>query len=105
MLPTGEGEGVLGQRVLAPSTCGTFLRLFSSVTFVSSMPRRSRALTAAWAAGPVPQINIRHAQAEARHLPYQQDGPYFDRQAVRRPEAHSRPGCLRRRLDTCTTEP
>lgn len=51
VLRAGETEGVLGHRVMAPSTCGTFLRSFT-FGHVRQLDAWSEfALTAAWAAG------------------------------------------------------
>jgi hypothetical protein len=54
VLRAGETELVLGHRVMAPSTCGTFLRAFT-FGHVRQLDRWSEmALGAAWAAGPGP---------------------------------------------------
>jgi len=54
VLRAGETEGVLGHRVMAPSTCGTFLRAFT-FGHVRQLDAWSEfALTAAWAAGAGP---------------------------------------------------
>ena len=54
VLRAGETEGVLGHRVMAPSTCGTFLRSFT-FGHVRQLDAWSEfALTAAWAAGAGP---------------------------------------------------
>jgi hypothetical protein len=54
VLRAGETAGVLGHQVMAPSTCGTFLRSFS-FGHVRQLDAWSEfALTAAWAAGAGP---------------------------------------------------
>jgi hypothetical protein len=54
VLRAGETERVLGHRVMAPSTCGTFLRAFT-FGHVRQLDRWSElALTGAWAAGAGP---------------------------------------------------
>ncbi len=54
VLRAGESEGVLGHRVMAPSTCGTFLRSFT-FGHVRQLDTWSEfALAAAWAAGAGP---------------------------------------------------
>ena len=54
VLRAGESEAVLGHRVMAPSTCGTFLRSFS-FGHVRQLDAWSEfALTGAWAAGAGP---------------------------------------------------
>ncbi len=54
VLRAGSSEGVLGHRVMAPSTCGTFLRSFT-FGHVRQLDRWSEfALAAAWAAGAGP---------------------------------------------------
>jgi Transposase DDE domain group 1 len=54
VLRAGETEGVLGHRVMAPSTCGTFLRSFT-FGHVRQLDAWSEfALSAAWAAGAGP---------------------------------------------------
>ena len=54
VLRAGETDGVLGHRVMAPSTCGTFLRAFT-FGHVRQLDAWSEvALTAAWAAGAGP---------------------------------------------------
>jgi hypothetical protein len=54
VLRVGETERVLGHRVMAPSTCGTFLRAFT-FGHVRQLDRWSEfALTAAWRAGAGP---------------------------------------------------
>ena len=54
VLRAGETEGVLGHRVMAPSTCGTFLRSFT-FGHVRQLDAWSEfALTVAWAAGAGP---------------------------------------------------
>lgn len=54
VLRAGQSEGVLGHRVMAPSTCGTFLRAFT-FGHVRQLDAWSEfALTAAWTAGAGP---------------------------------------------------
>ena len=54
VLRTGVSEGVVGHRVMAPSTCGTFLRAFT-FGHVRQLDAWSEfALSAAWAAGAGP---------------------------------------------------
>ena len=54
VLRAGQSEGVLGHRVMAPSTCGTFLRAFT-FGHVRQLDAWSEfALTAAWAVGAGP---------------------------------------------------
>ena len=54
VLRAGQSEGVLGHRVMAPSTCGTFLRSFT-FGHVRQLDAFSEfALTAVWAAGAGP---------------------------------------------------
>ena len=54
VLRTGVSEGVVGHRVMAPSTCGTFLRSFT-FGHVRQLDAWSEfALSAAWAAGAGP---------------------------------------------------
>ena len=54
VLRAGQSEGVLGHRVMAPSTCGTFLRSFT-FGHVRQLDAFSEfALTAAWATGAGP---------------------------------------------------
>jgi hypothetical protein len=54
VLRAGKTEGVLGHRVMAPSTCGTFLRSFTFGHVRQLDAWSEHALTAAWAAGAGP---------------------------------------------------
>lgn len=54
VLRAGETEGVLGHRVMAPSTCGTFLRSFTFGHVRQLDAWSEYALGAAWAAGAGP---------------------------------------------------
>lgn len=54
VLRAGETQGVLGHRVMAPSTCGTFLRSFTFGHVRQLDAWSELALTAAWAAGAGP---------------------------------------------------
>jgi hypothetical protein len=54
ILRAGETEAVLGHRVMAPSTCGTFLRSFTFGHVRQLDGWSEYALTAAWAAGAGP---------------------------------------------------
>lgn len=54
VLRAGETEVVLGHRVMAPSTCGTFLRAFTFGHLRQLDAWSELALTAAWAAGAGP---------------------------------------------------
>lgn len=54
VLRAGETEVVLGHRVMAPSTCGTFLRAFTFGHLRQLDAWSEYALTAAWAAGAGP---------------------------------------------------
>ena len=56
VLRAGESGGVLGHRVMAPSTWGTFLRTFTFGHIRQLDAWSEFALTAAWAAGGGPQI-------------------------------------------------
>ncbi len=54
VLRAGASEGVLGHRVMAPSTCGTFLRSFTFGHVRQLDTWSELALTAAWTAGAGP---------------------------------------------------
>ena len=54
LLRAGSTAGVLGHRVMAPSTLGTFLRAFTFGHVRQLEAVIGKALERAWAAGPVP---------------------------------------------------